>query len=188
MEYEMLRDGESLPLVRVLLPCQVPWMVSQSTSGLTLTHTESDVEHDCSIVFGGGRLTEAGRIDSRRIEVVFHGCERSTLGQTLDDEDLQNKGYELRSEARAVATDEYPRWLISQWRQTGICPESGLWVAAGVPVGTRSSQSKLFVIAGRNGYAEVVAAGFSWREWVWTDGQRDALANLPPIAKGLGVD
>lgn len=176
------------PLVRTLMPCQVPWMVSPSMSGFILTHAGSDDEHECSIVFGGGRLTEAGHIDSRRIEINFRGCERSTSGLLPDDADLERRGYALFSEARSVPINEYRQWLISRWRASGICPESGLWVSTSSPSEALQKQAKLYVLAGRNGYAEIIATGFSWREWIWADGHREALADTSATATGTGVE
>ena len=180
--------NESQPPIHTLRPCQVPWMVSPSMSSLTLVHAESDVEHKCSVVFGGGRLTATGQIDTRRIEVAFHGCERSGLALLPDDAGVEHRGYELRSEGRSVAMADYPQWLISRWQASGSCPDSGLWVSTSSPAHALSNRSKLYVLAGRNGYAEIVAAGFSWREWIWTRGHRDALADAPPVLTGASVE
>jgi len=170
----------------VLVPCQVPWMISPSTSGLTLLHSEDDEPH-CSVVVGGGRITETGRIDSRRIEVTFHECESSKFMLLGDREDLDSKGYVLRSAARDVETSRYLQWFAAEWRSSGTCPESGLWVAVSTPEQAllQSRGRNVYVMAGRNGYAHLVSSGFSWREWIWDTGSReDVLASCPVAARG----
>src|SRR5438477_12849739 len=73
----------------VLSPCRVPWAISPSMSGVTLTHSESDVEPECIVLFGGGRLREDGRTDSRRIEITFNLCYYARLGPHSDREGVE---------------------------------------------------------------------------------------------------
>ncbi len=170
----------------VLAPCQVPWMISPSMSGLTLLHSEDDEPH-CSVVVGGGRITESDRIDTRRIEVTFHECESSTFNMLRDGEDLESKGYALQSAARDVERSRYLQWFPAKWRSSGMCPESGLWVATGSPDPALHQYGgrNVYVIAGRNGYAHLVASGFSWREWIWDSGSREDIpASRPVVARG----
>ena len=49
-------------------------MVGPSMSAVTLSHTETDTEPECSIVLGGGRMSDTGQLDSRRIEIDFKMC------------------------------------------------------------------------------------------------------------------
>jgi hypothetical protein len=172
----------------VLAPCQVPWMISPSMSGLTLVHSEGDIEPRCTVVVGGGRLTESGRTDSRRIELTFHECESSRLLPIGDDEELASKGYTLRSAARDVEISQYLKWFPAEWQSSGVCPESGLWVAIESPElkSLRAKGRSLYVVAGRNGYVELVASGFSWQEWIWDAGEREDLpASRPVAARGV---
>lgn len=55
----------------LLTPCRVPWMVSPSMGSVTLTHVETDVEPECTIMFGAGRMSDEGQLDNRRIEIKF---------------------------------------------------------------------------------------------------------------------
>ncbi len=49
-------------------------MVAPSMGAVTLKHTETDTEPECTIVFGGGRMSEKGQLDSRRVEIDFEMC------------------------------------------------------------------------------------------------------------------
>lgn len=173
----------------VLVPCKVPWMVSPSMSGLTLIHCEND-EPECKIVFGGGRMTTSG-MDSRRIEVTFHGCESSRFGLLRDEEELASKGFYLKSDARFVEASEYLAWFKSQWLTCGLCPESGLWIATRShnDSGSHAEFKSHYVISGRNGFAELFATSFSWNEWIWESGLRDDVQLSGALAaEGRSVD
>ena len=133
-------------------------MISPSMSGLTLVHSEDDVGPRCSVIFGGGRMGDTGLIDSRRIELTFDRCESSKFCVHGDQEELDSKGYVLRSAARNAERSRYLKWFQAEW---------------------------LYVVAGRNGYAELIAAGFSWREWIWNSGKReDVPASSMVVAQG----
>lgn len=168
----------------VLVPCRVPWMISSSMSGLTLVHSEGDVEPQCSVVVGGGRLGESGRTDSRRIELTFHECESSKLLLLGDGEELDSKGYTLRSAARDMGRSLYIKWFPAEWQSSGMCPASGLWVAVDSPEleSLRARGRNLYVVAGRSGYVELVASSFSWQEWIWDAGKREDLPASRPVA------
>ena len=64
-------------------------------SGVTLTHCESDVEPACALVCGGGRLTDDGLVDSRRIEIEFSQCYYARTGPHRDTESIEAIGYEV---------------------------------------------------------------------------------------------
>jgi hypothetical protein len=152
-------------------------------SGLTLIHSEDD-EPRCSVVVGGGRMTDTGRIDSRRIELTFHECESSKFLLLGDREELDSKGYVLRSAARNVEMSRYLKWFPAEWQSSGTCPESGLWVAVSSPELNllQPRGRSVYVIAGRNGYVQLVATGFSWREWIWEAGDREDIPASHPVA------
>ena len=44
-----------------------------------------------------------------------------------------------------------------------------------------------YVVVGRDGYVELIAERFRWREWMWTTGHRDARELGPVVEKGEGV-
>ena len=59
----------------ILTPCRVPWTISPSMSGVTLTHSESDVEPECTVVCGAGRLNVDGLVDTRLRMTVAGGAD-----------------------------------------------------------------------------------------------------------------
>src|SRR3954453_15224816 len=112
----------------LLTPCRVPWAISPTTSGLTLTHTETDVAPECTVVLGGGRLQADGRTDDRRIELAFDRCYFARIGPHCDTEGIEAIGYEMVGKYEG-SMDDYLTWRASHWRATGLCPNSGFYVA-----------------------------------------------------------
>ena len=55
-------------------------MVGPSTSAVTLKHMETDTEPECTIVLGGGRMSDKGQLDNRRIEIDFEVCHTREAG------------------------------------------------------------------------------------------------------------
>ena len=78
-------------------------------------------------------------------------------------------------------------WLRREWKAPGLCPRPGFYVAtesewlSSLP-DTRQEGCHHYVVVGRDGYVELIAARFRWREWLWTGGRRDDLAGLGPVA------
>jgi hypothetical protein len=166
-------------------------------SGVTLVHSESDVEPACSVVLAGGRLCDDDLVDLRRIELTFKFAYYARLGWHDDNEDIRAVGYSVEGgeETFEGAPADYVRWSARRWREQGHCPESGFYVA------TRSDwlgsvqrhfshiPLRHYVIDGRDGYVEVLASGFSWREWIWNDGSRDLLVDpADAVGTGAGVE
>lgn len=177
----------------ILKSCRVPWAISPSTSAVTLNHSESDVQPECTVVFGGGRLAEDGRIDSRRIDVTFAMCFHARLGPHDDWETIEAIGYELDGRDDVHTESEYGRYR-RKWMETGICPDSGFYVAkqsdwlATLPAFFQSG-FRHYVLDGRNGYVEVIAKQFAWQEWMWSNGGRDdAPKNGPVVGAGEDVE
>ena len=110
----------------ILKACRVPWDISPS-GALTLTHTETDVSPECSVVFGGGRLGEDGRIDIR-IEISFEHAWFARCGPKRDNDDITSIGYEVTG-AYDGPSLSYLDWRRTRWRQTGLCPDPGFFVA-----------------------------------------------------------
>jgi hypothetical protein len=161
-------------------------------SGVTLTHSESDVEPKCTVVFGGGRLIENGRVDSRRIEIEFSQCYHARLGPHDDSVSIEAIGYKIDPTYDGEIGD-YHEWRIREWNATGHCPDSGFYVA------TKSAwllslpdffqtDFRHYVIDGRDGYVELIAGRFTWREWLWIDSHREeAPSKGPVVGSGEGV-
>lgn len=176
----------------ILTACRVPWAISPSTSGVTLTHSESDVEPECTVVCGGGRLNKHCRVDSRRIEIEFSLCYFARLGLHGDSETIEAIGYKI-DPTYVREIDDYLEWRTREWNATGHCPDSGFYVAtksAWLPSLAAFFQSDFrhYVVDGRDGYVELIARRFKWREWLWTDSHReDAPSKGPMVDSGEGV-
>ena len=158
----------------LLTPCPVPWMVSPSTGAVTLNHMETDTEPECTIVFGGGRMSEEGQLDSRRIEIDFEMCHHARtrpLNGGVDTIYPVEPTYDGHYEG-------YLDWLRREWKATGLCPSPGFYVAtesewlSSLP-DANQERCRHYVVVGRDGYVELIAERFRWQEWLWTDGRRD---------------
>lgn len=74
-----------------------------------------------------------------------------------------------------------------------FCPNSGFYVAqesAWLPTLPQYFQQgyRHYVIDGRNGYVELLARSFAWREWLWDHGQRgDVVISGLVVGQGGGV-
>lgn len=156
-----------------LTPCKVPWMVSPS-SGVTLTHTDTDVAPDCTVIFGGSRLTEDNMLDQRRIEIVFEKCWHARVAPKYDNGDLDEEGFDC-SDLGDGSEDNWER-NRDLWRKTGICPDPGFYQVAYSPWINSLFEcvegEKHYVICGRDGYVELIALGYAWRESMWIDGHK----------------
>jgi hypothetical protein len=170
---------------------RVPWSISPTESGLTLGHCETHVEPECSVVFGAGRLRDDDRTDLRRVELVFEGCYHARVGPHSDTENIEAIGYEIVQPFEFDPANYL--WRRSRvWRESGFCPDSGFYVAlesawlAGLPDHFRLG-SRHYVVDGRDGYVELIARRFRWREWLWLDGHREsAPSNGPVVGEGEG--
>ena len=176
----------------ILTPCRVPWAISPSMSGVTLVHSESDVEPECKVVFGAGRLREDGRTDCRRVEITFKLCYFARVGPHSDSEGVEAIGYVVDPRIEVV-TKDYLEWREQEWRKSGCCPNSGFYVAT-QSAWIRSlpdffqADFRHYVIDGRDGYVELIARYFSWQEWLWLDGAREAVSSKSEvIGEGQGV-
>lgn len=176
----------------ILVPCRVPWAISPSMSGLTLTHCETDVEPECKVVCGGGRLTDDDRTDDRRIEIAFSMCHYARLGPHDDSVGVEAIGYRVEGEYEGDVR-QYLAWRRRQWRATGICPDPGFYVARQSAWLTAlpdfKNDFRHYLVDGRDGYVELISRGFGWREWMWCDGHRDdAPMKGPVVGSGEGPE
>lgn len=160
-------------------------------SGLTLSYVEDD-EPACRVVFGGGRLIPAaGKVDDRRIEVSFSGAYHVRLGPLSDSEGISSVGYAVLDPYDG-AIESYLDWLNQEWSSTGICPDPRFYVAlqsdwADQTPSWTGQPHFHYVLAGRDGYVEVLAERYIWREWMWKLPRRDDNAEDSQIvAQGEG--
>lgn len=161
-------------------------------SGITLTHTETDVEPECTVVFGAGRLLEDDRTDSRRVEITFKLCYYARVGPHSDNERVEVLGYRIEP-AIECAAELYLDWRVSRWRERGNCPDPGFYVAKqsawieSLPDFFRQD-FRHYIVDGRDGYVELIARQFKWREWLWIEGARESLQSTTTVVgEGEGV-
>ena len=155
-------------------------------SAVTLTQVETDTEPECSIVLGGGRMSDEGLLDSRRIEIDFKMCHHARSlplgGGGVDAIYPVEPSYE-------GDTNGYLDWLRREWKATGLCPRPGFYVAtesewlSSLP-DTRQEGCHHYVVVGRDGYVELIAARFRWREWLWTGVAETTWRDWGPWQKG----
>ena len=168
----------------LLTPCRVPWMVAPSTGAVTLKHTETDTEPECTIVLGGGRMSEKGQLDSRRVEIDFEMCHHA---RTRPLNGGVKTIYPVEPSYDGHYTG-YLDWLRREWNATGLCPNPGFFVAtesewlSTLPDADQEGRQH-YVVVGRDGYVELIAERFRWREWMWSDGRRDDVARLGPVVE-----
>ena len=154
-------------------------------SGVTLIHAESDSEPECEVVFGAGRLTSEGKTDMRRVAIRFSRCYFARTGHHDDSEGVESLGYRVAYPEPIPDGLAYLEWRRDRWHQDGFCPDSGFFVAessewvASLPEQLRRD-SHHYVIDGRDGYVELIAQGFVWKEWIWKDGLRDDVPSKEP--------
>ena len=172
----------------ILQPCPVPWMISPSMSGVTLCHGEADTVPNCTVVLGGGRIQETG-IDNRRIEVSFDECWFARSAPKPDNKGIDAVGFEVMGDSPPPDRD-YREWSRSEWKRTGVCPRSGFYVATvsswlGSLPEWHQKGARHYVVSGRDGYVELVAKQYAWREWLWQASLReDAPKRGPVVAQG----
>jgi hypothetical protein len=177
----------------ILKPCRMPWAVSPSTSGLTLTHCETDVSPECTIVFGAGRMRPGGGTDDRRVELAFEHAAWTRTGPKDDNSGIESAGFEVPG-AYSGPMEGYLDWRRRIWLETGICPDSGFYVATKsewtASLNPEGSLFRHYVLSGRDGYVEILAIRFAWREWLWPmNSRREAhTADADVVASGEGVE
>jgi hypothetical protein len=147
----------------VFTPCAVPWWVSPSMSGLTLTYAEPDPFPLCRVVFGGGRLDQrTGQTDDRRIELEFLGALEARVAPLDERRDWNAKGYQIHEPFTGRA-EEFSGWLRAEWARCGICPVPNFYSAVGSH--WRSAKPvRHYLIEGAESYVEVQAQSYAWRE------------------------
>ena len=119
--------------------------------GLTLTHRNDD-EPRCTIVFGGGRLTDSGLTDDRRIELSFFAAYFARVSVKDDNADIDDSGFTVVGMHQGPS-DQYLDWREQRWRQTGLCPDPCFYVTTESPwlssAGLEHLALRHFVLAGR---------------------------------------
>jgi len=144
-------------------------------------------------VFGGGRLGQYRRVDNRRIELEFLSCYHARSGPHGDSEGVEAIGYKIEP-VYDGDVNNYLEWRAREWSATGFCPGSGFYVATKSEwlSGLESifqTHARHYVVDGRDGYVELIAHRFRWREWLWTESHREeAPSRGPVVGSGEGVE
>jgi hypothetical protein len=153
--------------------CTLPWCIWPW--GLTLTHSDTDTNPECSVEFGGGFQPK----QELWVKVDFHSAAFASAKPHRDDEALaQVTGYDIVPRRRQGNLDI---WQVEEeeWLRTGRCPDPGFYFstdskwrdaeqqawAARQRGRLRPDEAVHFLLDGRDGYVEVLAAGFTWRAW-----------------------
>ena len=186
-------------MTTILKPCSVPWTISPSMGGVTLHHVQED-EPECSVILGGSRLTKDDAYDQRRIELLFAEVSYARVGSHSDDENIEAIGYKIdrKSNGYDGPDDElaHYNWSHQYWKSNDICLHSGFYYAEKSDWLSNlknrdaylQNDYRHYVIDDRDGYIELLAKGYSWREWIWTFGHReDVVKNSNIVASGKGT-
>ena len=162
-------------------------------SCLTLRHAETDVAPDCSVQIGVGRMVQTGRTDTRLVEVTFDLCYYARVGPHNDTEGVEAIGYEIDLSFK-YEPHTYLELLRETWHATGVFPDPGFFVARqsdwldSLPSRIRENR-RHYVLDGRDGYAEVIADKFTWKEWIWNRGESiEQLMHRAPDERGEGTE
>lgn len=162
----------------ILVPLQVPWMVSPSVSDIHTHIIETGntlVSFDVSILSQSGSYLD--ELETRRVEVRFRSGQWFRSSPIIDDSEGIPVGLFDRSEIRYPehhASDEVSRWMEKrkQWHETGFSPNPSIyevylsnWIEQNHALGFGL---KHYVIEGHDLWLEVLAKDFSW-EWIEYD-------------------
>lgn len=176
----------------ILRSIGVPWAISPSTSGVTLTHAETDMAPECTVVLGANRLSANGKLESCRVDIAFHLSYYAKVGRHEDSESIEAIGYKV-IDAYDGDAESYIDWRQRTWQLTGKCPDPGFYVAEHsewietLPTSFRQD-FRHYVIDGRDGYVELIAKSFSWKAWRWSTGHRDDAPSEGPVVDcGNGI-
>ena len=155
-------------MTTTLKSCRVPWDVSASP-GVTLVHQEGEVAPECKVAFCGSRLGAGDLLDMVQVQITFHAAWHARVAPKFDQSDIESEGFEVPDAYIGGTAGDYLEWRQTAWREQGVCPDASFYVATRsdwletMPKET-TSRSRHYVVCGRDGYAEILAEGFSWRE------------------------
>ena len=169
--------------------CKVPWSISPSASGVTLIHEETDVAPNCRVVLGGGRLQQDGRTDWRRIELVFELAYFTRTTPHDDSASTSDYGFDV-VDGYDGDMELYVQWRQRQWTETGLCPNSGFYIAESsdwldsIPNRYRESCNH-YLLDGGDGHVELLASNYRWAEWAVDENIQRAWSDRWPLEISL---
>jgi hypothetical protein len=154
--------------------CKLPWSIWPW--GLTLNHGDTDMLPECSVEFGVQVVRPSPPYEQLWVKVEFELAAFASAKPRRDDEILSDvTGYDIvpMRDSTSYEGDQ------AEWLRTGVCPDPGfyfstdtLWLdkdrrswAARQRRDLRPEEAVHFLLDGRDGYIEILAAGFTWRAW-----------------------
>jgi hypothetical protein len=148
--------------------CTLPWRIWPWD--VSLFHSYTDVSPECSVEFGV-MVARPTRPYELWVKVDFEMAELVSAKPHADDEGVFDvSGYDISPTVRDISQRE--RWE-AEWLQTGVCPDprfyfsrDSRWLEAERQRnGAALRAATHFVLDGRDGYVEILAAGFTWQAW-----------------------
>ena len=154
--------------------CTLPWSIWPW--GLTLNHGDTDVLPECSVEFGVQVVRPSPPYEQLWVKVEFELAAFASAKPHRDDEGLSDvTGYDIVPRRGATSWEDDQ----AEWLRTGVCPDPGFyfstdtrWLdadrrswAARQRGNPRQEEAVHFLLDGRDGYVEILAAGFTWRAW-----------------------
>lgn len=180
--------------------CRLPWEVWPW--GVTLSHSDTDVVPECSVEFGGHIVRPQPPYEQIWVRLDFELAGLARARPHRDDEDLGDvTGYDIVPRRRYRGVETYAS-NQAEWRRTGWCPDPDVyystdsaWLADerdgwayrqrltvtaidSPRIGRRARATRTaadavhFIVNGRDGFVEVMAAGFTWTSYEQTAGPR----------------
>jgi hypothetical protein len=169
--------------------CTLPWSIWPW--GLSLTHGDTDTLPECSVEFGVQVVQPSPPYEQLWVRVEFDLAAFASAKPHRDDEDLLDvTGYDIVPRSNESATYQEQR---DEWLRTGVCPDPGFyfstdtkWIKAEQRSWATRQRRDLrpqevvhFLLDGRDGYIEILAAGFTWRAWHQGDPRLSDVSGVP---------
>lgn len=157
--------------------CNLPWSIWPW--GLSLTHGDTDVLPECSVEFGVLIVQPTRPYRELWVRADFELAAFACAKPHRDDENLLGvTGYDIVPRRRGPGAATYEEQQ-DEWLRTGVCPDPGFyfstatkWIDEERQSWTQRQRADLrpeevvhFLLNGRDGYIEILAAGFTWRAW-----------------------
>jgi len=157
--------------------CTLPWAIWPW--GLQLTYSDTDVGPECSVAFGVQVVRAAHSHRELWVKADFELAGFVVAKPHRDDEDLsQVSGYDIVPR-RGPESEQHRQRAERDWIRSGVCPDPGVYFSttstwleqvrqpwAERQRTRRSAHDAVhFLLGGRDGYLEIIAAGFAWQAW-----------------------
>lgn len=180
--------------------CTLPWEIWPW--GIRLIHSDTDTVPECSVEFGGLVPRRTLPYQELWVKVEFQLAGFASAKPHRDDEELCDvSGYDIvprRTDESGVRPHhrEYDEWL-----RTGAHPDpcfyfstDSTWLenerdawAHRQRTSRQPEDAVHFLLDGRDGYLEIIAAGFTWRAWPRGHPRLDDVSGEPTMS-GRWID